>query len=214
MRFRTILFDLDGTLIDHFEAIHRCHAFTRRALGMPEPSMAEVRAAVGAGIETALARLDGAERVAEALPIYLRHWEATMLEDVRALPGAAALLRSLQDCGVGSGVLTNKRGSSARQICAHLGLGPLLKGIFGAGDTPWLKPDVRFTTHVLSALQAQAETTCLIGDSPYDLETAEAGRLAFVAVATGTHTVPELRAAGARHIASSLSEVGRFLENL
>ena len=36
MRFRTVLFDLDGTLIDHFSAIHRCHAYAMRRLGLPE----------------------------------------------------------------------------------------------------------------------------------------------------------------------------------
>ena len=53
MRFRTVLFDLDGTLIDHFAAIHRCHAYAMTRLGLPAPSLAEVRAAVGGGLALA-----------------------------------------------------------------------------------------------------------------------------------------------------------------
>ncbi|HEY4301274.1 MAG TPA: HAD family hydrolase [Candidatus Didemnitutus sp.] len=214
MRLRTVLFDLDGTLIDHFKAIHRCHAFTMRQLGLPEPTPAQVRAAVGAGVETAIARLAGPERVAAALPIYMKHWNATMLDDVESLPGAIDLLRSLRADGVKCAVLTNKHGPSSRLVCDHLGFTPLLAAVFGAQDTPWLKPDPRFTAHALAQLQADAATTALVGDSPYDLETARAGGLPFVAVTTGTHTEEQLRAAGAGVIATSLPEVGRELAKL
>ena len=50
MPYRTVLFDLDGTLLDHFAAIHRCHAYTMKRLGLPEPTLAQVHAAVGAGV--------------------------------------------------------------------------------------------------------------------------------------------------------------------
>ena len=82
MRFTTVLFDLDGTLIDHFKAIHRCHSFAMKQLGLPAPTMAEVRAAVGGGLDEAIARLAGKENVAKILPHYVPHWDATNLDDV------------------------------------------------------------------------------------------------------------------------------------
>ena len=42
-RFTTFLFDLDGTLIDHFAAIHRRHVHTMKQLGLPPPTLAQVR---------------------------------------------------------------------------------------------------------------------------------------------------------------------------
>lgn len=211
MHFRTVLFDLDGTLIDHFSAIHRCHAFTRRQLGLPEPTPAEVRGAVGAGLEVALARLLGPERVAEALPIYCAHWDATMLDDVALLPGARALIAALRAAGADCAVFTNKRGDSSRLVCDHLGLTPLLRGIFGAHDTPWLKPDPAFARHALAALGATAATTALVGDSPYDLAAARNAGLTFYGVTTGTHTAEELRAAGAVNVYPDLASAGRDL---
>jgi phosphoglycolate phosphatase len=211
MAFRTILFDLDGTLLDHFKAIHRCHAHTMQRLGLPAPTMAAVRAAVGAGLEVALSRLVGPERVAEALPIYSKHWDATMLDDVELMPGARELLEQLKAAGLASAVFTNKRGPSSRAVCDHLGLTPLLAGIFGATDTPWLKPDPRFARRVLEILAATPESTCLVGDSPYDCEAARNGGLAFVGVATGTHTAEQLRAAGATIVCHSLAEVAAVL---
>jgi phosphoglycolate phosphatase len=93
--------------------------------------------------------------------------------------------------------VTNKRGPDARAVCAHLGLAPLLAGIFGAHDTPWLKPQREFADHALRALGAGSATTALVGDSIHDVATAQNAGLAFVGVTTGTHLETELRAAGA-----------------
>ncbi len=213
MLFRTVLFDLDGTLIDHFAAIHRCHAHTMRQLGLPEPTPARVRAAVGAGLEVAVERLVGPELKAQALTLYRPYWDAIMLEDVSLLPGARELLVQLKSRDVRTGVFTNKHGPSSRLLCTHLGLADLLDGNFGATDTPWLKPDPQFTRHVLAALGADAATTLLVGDSPYDFAAAENAGLAFYAVTTGTHCAAELQAAGATEIFADLPAVRHRLEN-
>ena len=204
---RTALFDLDGTLIDHFRAIHRSHAHTMRTLGLPPPTMDQVRAAVGGGLELALARLVGPDRVAAALAIYRPYWDATLLDDAEVMPGARELLAALRDRGVRCAVLTNKRGDSSRLLCAHLGLAPLLDGVFGAGDTAWLKPAPEFTAHALRELDASAAEACLVGDSPWDVAAAQNAGLAFFGVATGTHTAAELRAAGATQVFANLAEV-------
>jgi phosphoglycolate phosphatase len=204
MRHHTFLFDLDGTLVDHFAAIHRSHAHTLRALGLPEPTPAQVRAAVGGGLEVAIARLAGPERVPAALAIYRPYWDATMLDDVALLPGARELLIALKAAGARTAVFTNKHGPSSRKVCAHLGLDGLLDGNFGATDTPWLKPAPEFARHVLQALGAQAGATAMVGDSPYDLAAARNGGLEFFGVTTGTHTAEELRHAGAAAVYTDL----------
>jgi len=211
MRFSCALFDLDGTLIDHFGAIHRCHAYAFRQLGLPEPTMAEVRAAVGGGLDEAIVKLAGAGKVEALRPHFLEHWKKTNLDDVTALPGAHEILRALGATGTTCAVLTNKRGHAAREVCDHLGLTPLLQGIFGADDTPWIKPQPEFTHHALQKLHATAAATVLVGDSPFDVATARSGGLAFVGVTTGTHNAEELRIAGAGRIAADLPAVAREL---
>jgi phosphoglycolate phosphatase len=211
MRYRTVLFDLDGTLIDHFSAIHRSHAHTMKQLGLPEPTPLQVRSAVGGGLEQAISRLAGKENVATALAIYRTYWEATMLDDVKLLPGARELLDALKQAGVQTAVFTNKHGPSSRRVCAHLGIAQLLDENFGASDTPWLKPAREFTDHVLHALHAEARTTALVGDSPYDLAAAQNSALEFYGVTTGTHTAAELHAAGAINIYPDLAALAPHL---
>jgi phosphoglycolate phosphatase len=211
MRHRTVLFDLDGTLIDHFAAIERCHAHAMRELGLPAPTAAQVRHAIGGGVELAATRLVGPALAAAELAIYRPYWDATMLEDVALLSGARELLIALHERGVQAAVFTNKHGPSSRKVCAHLGIAGLLAGNFGATDTPWLKPDPRFATHVLQSLGAEAATTAMVGDSPFDWEAARQAGLAFYGVTTGTHTAEELRAAGAEQVYPDLATLGADL---
>jgi phosphoglycolate phosphatase len=210
-RFHVFLFDLDGTLVDHFAAIHRAHTHTLLRLGLPVPTLAQVRAAVGGGVEVAIARLAGPARVAEALAIYWPYWNATMLDDVVLLPGARELLTRLRGEGAKLAVLTNKHGPSSRRICDHLGLTPLLDGVFGATDTPWLKPQPEFTAHALAQIGADASGAVLVGDSPYDIETAKNAGIASWCVTTGTHNAAELTTAKADRVFADLAALAAAL---
>jgi len=198
--FTTFLFDLDGTLIDHFAAIHRAHTHTMTRLGLPPPTMEQVHRAVGAGVEVAIERLVGRARLKEAIPIYSEFWERTMLDGVEFMPGGRELLETLHARGAKLGVFTNKLGTSSRAVCDHLKITPLLGAIVGAKDTPWLKPQPEFAAHILKLLGATPATTLLIGDSPYDVQGAHNGGFPCWAVTTGTHTAGELRAAGADRV--------------
>jgi phosphoglycolate phosphatase len=209
MRFRTVLLDLDGTILDHFAAIHRAHTHVRRHYGLPDATREEVMRAIGGGLPEALSKTLGganAARLEEALPVYRAYWDRTLLDDAVLFPGTVELLGQLHAAGVICAVFTNKHGPSARRVCSHLGLDPWLAGVFGATDTPWLKPQPEFTAHVLGALGAGAATTALVGDSPWDIEAARQGGLAgCFAVTTGTHSEDELRACGAEQVAPCLA---------
>ncbi len=132
-----------------------------------------------------------------------------MLEGVELMPGADVLLHTLHDLGCTLAVFTNKYGSSSRLVCDALGIAPLFRGIFGAHDTPWLKPDPRYVAHVLTSVGAEAATACLVGDSPFDVEAAHRSGLPCFLVATGTHSAGELRAAGAAHVYPDLFALAR-----
>ena len=211
MRFRAFLFDLDGTLIDGFAAIYRAHAYMLERLGRPLPSPAAVRAAVGGGFRDALARFVPPEELDRAQELYLECWNRTLLDDVVLMPGARELLEALHARGAVLAVLSNKLGPSSRLICEKLGIAPILSAVVGAGDTPWLKPRIELTAHVLKAIGAGAGTTLVVGDSPFDIETAHMAGLPAWCVTTGTHDAAALQAAGADRIFAGLPEVGKAL---
>ncbi len=209
--FNTYLFDLDGTLVDHFKAIHRCYAHTLPLVGLPEPTPQQVRDAIGGGLEHALSKFVPPEKLQMTLGIYREYWNRTMLDDVEAMPGALKLLRGLHRKGAALGVLTNKVGGSSRLICDKLGFSPYLRSVIGAGDTPWLKPERQLSLHALEALGGVPESSMLVGDSPFDIDAAHNGGFPCWVVTTGTHSGEELRAAGADQVFADLGAVGAGL---
>jgi len=212
MRFRTFFFDLDGTLIDHFAAIHRCYSHTMEQLGLTKPTPAQVRAAVGGGLENAFSRLVPPEHRAEGLRIFNEYWETIMLDDVKLMPGAFDLLQALHSRGAVLAVWSNKLGSSSRPVCQALGLTPFLRAVVGAKDTPWLKPDPRFTAHMVQLVGGEIDSCLLVGDSPFDVQAAHNGGFKAWCVTTGTHSAAQLQAAGADAVYPGLPELGRDLD--
>lgn len=202
--FKTLLLDLDGTIVDAFVTIHRSYVQVLPQFGLPEPTMAQVRRAVGGGLENAMRHFLPEADLAEAVRRHIAHTDTILLEDVVLLPGAMELVRTQHEAGRQLAVFTNKRGEQARRICEHLGLTPYLAGVFGATDTAWLKPQPEFAAHVLSTLGAASATTMLVGDSPFDVKAAHHGGFACWCVTTGTHTAEELHAAGAEAVFPNL----------
>lgn len=205
---RAVLFDLDGTLIDHFETLYGCYEFAFSKLGLPVPSPEHVRRSVGGSMEVTMRKLIPEQHVAPAAALWREHLARTYLDDVTLMPGGGELVRTLHARGLKLAVFTNKIGETSRGICAHLGLAPRLDLVLGANDTPWRKPQPEFTALALERLGASAAETVLIGDSPYDIEAAHAGGLAALCVTTGTHTAGELADAGADAIFPDLHALG------
>lgn len=196
-KFRTVLFDLDGTLVDAFKTLHRAYCHTLPHFGLPAPTAEAVRSSVGGGLENAMSRFLPLHLVDEACRIHVEYTEKILLEDPVLYAGAAALVGALHARGVKTGVLTNKIGDHARAVLAHLGIAPQLDLILGARDCPWRKPSAEFTAEALRRIGGVAESCCLIGDSPFDLATARNAGFPCFCVTTGTHDGAALRAAGA-----------------
>ena len=206
---RAILFDLDGTLIDQFTAIHRAYARAMIKLGLEPADYATVRSVVGGSADVTMTRLVGPELAPKGLEIYPPIFEEEMLNGLDAMPGALEVLRALREMGERMAVFTNKVGPHARAACDHLGLTPLVDLVVGVKDTPWRKPDPEFTHHVLDQLEATAGESLLVGDSPFDFVSADKVGMDCRLVTTGTHTIEELSELGALSIHEDLFDLAR-----
>jgi phosphoglycolate phosphatase len=191
---KAILYDLDGTLVDHFTAIQRAINHAQEAVGAPKSSYEQVRATVGGSIEVTMARLIGPELAPRAIPYYHEFFAKIMFEDLHALPGAAQLLETLHARGLRQAVLTNKQGGTARAVVRHLGWDKWLELVLGTHDTPWRKPMREFVLHAVTTLGIAPEAAMLVGDSPFDVEAAANAGVRCLAVATGSHTRAQLLA--------------------
>jgi phosphoglycolate phosphatase len=123
LRQATIVFDLDGTLVDTAPALSNAlnDVMTRR--GHAPVPVATVRACVGHGarvmIEQALRQAGAADDVDQMLAEFLIHYEANIAAESRPFPGAVTALESLADRGATLAVCTNKREYCPGSCCMN-----------------------------------------------------------------------------------------------
>ncbi len=190
----TLLFDMDGTIVDNFEALHKAFSYAHEQLGLPIPTFDKVRRTIGGSAPISMAKLVGEDYVSRAMPFFNEYFAKNMFNGLNNLPGTLWLLTALKARGIKMAIFTNKTGAIARPMCDYLNISQFFDAIIGAGDTPWRKPQPEFTRYALEQMQSTPETTALIGDSPYDLKAAQAGNIAAWLVSTGTHSTEELLA--------------------
>jgi phosphoglycolate phosphatase len=191
--FKAALLDLDGTLIDHFRVIYRCYQYALQKLDLEPVTYEKVRASVGGSIVITFGKLIPEEHVQEAVGYFREEFDRIWDEEIEILPGTEWLLDNLRARGLKMAVFTNKEGDRARRILDHIGLSSHLDAVYGTLDTPWRKPQPEFTHHVLKELGADARHACMIGDSPYDVDAAAVAGMPCYTVATGSHSVDQLR---------------------
>ena len=118
---RAVIFDLDGTLVDAYAAIHESIGVVLEAFGHPPITRDETRRMVGHGLEVLVAKAVGEENVAEGVRLFRERYERVGLESTRLLPGADLVTRSLFEKGIRLAIASNKPARRSRQTSATAG---------------------------------------------------------------------------------------------
>ncbi len=190
---RAVLFDLDGTLVDQFEAIRLGCAAVAAHLGRPEPTLADIKGAVGGALPNTLARLFGEGAAAVGESIYVQEFGRVWQTGLLALPAAEETLRHCRRQGFKTALFTNKRTAPSRDVLNHFGWLPLFDLVQGTGSTAFRKPDPEYAQQALDALGVTPDQAIVVGDSPFDIAAAHSVGMACLTVATGSHSQAELR---------------------
>ncbi|MFN9781573.1 MAG: phosphoglycolate phosphatase [Alphaproteobacteria bacterium] len=193
----TIVFDLDGTLVDTAPDLTAALNAVLIRERLPPVPLERVRQMVGRGarvlIERALAwhriPLDPT-RTSELLQHFLTYYEANIAVTSRPFEGMETCVRSLSAHGHRIGICTNKPEHLSRKLIAELGLADLFPVILGADSRPWRKPDPRHLTDTIEALGGEASNAVLVGDSDTDARTARAAGVPVVLVSFGYTETP------------------------
>jgi phosphoglycolate phosphatase len=202
-----VLLDMDGTLVDHFETICRCYQYAAEEMGKTPPTYDQVKREVGGSMPVTIRKFFSEYELEEAKKHWNQRFDEIHLEGVILLKGARELLQALDKKGIQAAVFTNKTGSHSRNIIDSLGLTDSFTLVLGAEDTPYRKPQVELSQIVLERLGVNASGAILIGDSPFDIQSAHCVGMTSFCVPTGSHSVQELKEARADHIFESLQEI-------
>ena len=188
-RDATIVFDLDGTLVDTAPDLTNAwnDALARR--GYAAISQETIRSAVGFGarvmIEEALRHAGAAEDIDEMLAEFLVHYEANIAAESRPFPGAVASLEMLAASGARLAICTNKREYLTRKLLEALSLQHYFQGIAGRDTFAVSKPDPGHLTQVIAQAGGVPSRAIMVGDSDVDIRTAKDARVPSILVSFG-----------------------------
>ncbi|MFF8385017.1 HAD family hydrolase [Streptomyces kanasensis] len=173
----TVLFDLDGTLVDTLDDIVRAVNAALRAHGLPVLTHPEVRSRVGEGgtaLVDASVRASGRDVgpavVARAQEAYLTGYAASPAEESRPYPGAVELLSRLRTAGIRTALCTNKAGGVTHALLGALGLDGAFDAVVTGDDPVGRKPSPEPLHHALKL--AGGSAGLMVGDSRHDLAAA------------------------------------------
>lgn len=216
MMYRTILFDLDGTLTDSKEGIVNCARHAIEALGDVPPEERVLAQFVGPPLRESFASFCGygPEKVQEAVRLFRERYTALGQFENRAAPGMAELLARLRQRGYVLAVASSKREDLCVSICQRFGFAPSLSAIVGSAMSDnWSKADVVREALARLCLSADdASSILMVGDRKYDVIGARAFGIDCLGVDFFGYAPPgELEEAGAVAVADSAAAVEDFI---
>ena len=210
MKYKAIIFDLDGTLTDTLEDLFISVNYALRSCGLPERSLDEVRRFVGNGvrklIERAVPEDTGLTMLEKCFDTFRAHYVIHCQDHTCLYPGIATLLMSLHAKGYRMAVVSNKLQSGVNELARTFFHGVIDVAIGEQQGIP-RKPAPDMVEAALGQLGVSKDEAIYVGDSDVDLQTAANAGLPCISVLWGFRTRDFLVAHGATTFAETPQDV-------
>ncbi len=210
----TVIFDLDGTLLNTLDDLTDAVNFAMTANGFPTHSADEVRGFVGNGIrkliERSVPKNCDTEIFEKCFEDFCGYYKEHMEDKTAPYDGIPELLKALKNAGFKTAVVTNKADFAAGELCKKM-FGELITVTVGADGKMRHKPYPDSTLKALKFLGAEKENAYFVGDSDVDVKTAQNSDIDFVGVLWGFRDKSVLENAGASVFAENSHELKRIL---
>ncbi|MEC9368817.1 MAG: HAD-IA family hydrolase [Pseudomonadota bacterium] len=193
----TLVFDLDGTLVDTAPDLIGTLNHVLGGAGYGPRTLAEIRPFISFGarrmIEEGL-RAHGTEKprrdVDALLEAFLAHYGENVANESRTYPGVEAFLEQAKGAGARLAICTNKRADLSNQLIGALGLNRFFHAVAGRDTFPVCKPHPDHLTGAVQMARGNPARAIMIGDSETDIATAKAAGIPVVAVTFGYSETP------------------------
>ena len=203
MKTDTVIFDLDGTLLNTLEDLADSTNYAMRAFGLKERSLNEVRNFVGNGVDVLIERaVEGAipkEQELECLDVFKQHYSKNMDNKTKPYDGIIDVIKELLKRGYHIAIVSNKFDAAVKGLNVDYfeGLFPVA---IGASDTVAKKPAPDSVIKALQELHSDKGRAVYVGDSDVDIMTARNSGLPCISVTWGFRDEELQRSMGTDYI--------------
>jgi phosphoglycolate phosphatase len=181
----TILFDLDGTLVDTAPDLMRAHNHVMKKFGYPTKSTEEIRNLVGQGAGAMLGRsiwgqakkefgkVQNEKIKKEMIDAFVDYYGKNIINESTLINGVKEFLKWCKEKNISMAVCTNKQEHLAIDLLKKIGIYDYFEYVAGSNTFDYCKPDPRHLTNVIEILGGEIKKSIMIGDSETDANAAE-----------------------------------------
>ena len=193
----TILFDLDGTLVDTAPDLVIAHNHVMKKFGFPTKPPNEIKALVGMGAGTMMGKTlwnyakDELKNIKEKdiknkmVKEFIKFYGNNILVESKLISGAKDFLVWCKKNKISMGVCTNKQEHLAIDLLKKIGIAHFFEYVAGSNTFDCCKPDSRHLTNVVEILNGDIKKTIMVGDSEVDGKSAENASMPFILLEGG-----------------------------
>ncbi len=193
----TILFDLDGTLVDTAPDLMLAHNHVMRKFGYPTKSTEDIRNLVGKGAGALIGRsiweqakkefskvLD--EKIKdEMVKEFINFYGKNIVNESTLIIGVKDFLIWCKEQNISMAVCTNKQEHLSNDLLKKIGIYDFFEYVAGSNTFDYCKPDPRHLTNVVEILDGDVKKTIMIGDSETDANAAKAAEIPVILLENG-----------------------------
>ena len=211
--YQTVIFDLDGTLLDTLDDLTASVNFALASFSLPVRTREEVRGFVGNGIVNLMQRAIGYKhpKFEEIFQAFRQHYGEHCKDKTKEYDGITPLLKALKTQGVQTAVVSNKADFAVKALAKEY-FPNLLEEAVGENEAAGIakKPAPDALLAVMKNLNAEKETTVYVGDSEVDIQTAKNAGVDCVSVVWGFKDEAFLMENGATMLVKAPHEILAF----
>jgi phosphoglycolate phosphatase len=193
----TVLFDLDGTLVDTAPDLMLAHNHVMRKFGYPTKSTEDIRNLVGKGAGALIGRsiwgqakkefskvLD--EKIKdEMVKEFVNFYGKNIVNESTLITGVKDFLIWCKEQNISMAVCTNKQEHLSNDLLKKIGIYDFFEYVAGSDTFDYCKPDPRHLTNVIEILNGDVKKTIMIGDSETDANAAKAAEIPVILLENG-----------------------------
>ena len=193
----TILFDLDGTLVDTAPDLMHAHNHVMKKFGYPTKSTEQIRNLVGKGAGAMIGRsiwgqakkefskVNDEKIKKEMVSEFIDFYGKNIINESTLINGVKEFLKWCKEDNISMAVCTNKQEYLSNDLLKKIGIYDYFEYVAGSDTFDYCKPDPRHLTSVVEILDGDLKKTIMIGDSETDANAAKAAEIPMILLEDG-----------------------------
>ena len=186
----TILFDLDGTLVDTAPDLMGAHNHVMKKFGYPQKSLGDIKHIAGRGAWIMMQRtfrdeIKDEKLKKEMVKEFIDYYAKNIDKGSKPIKGVVNFLEWAKSNQILMGVCTNKQEKLATDLLKKINLSQYFEYIAGCDTFEFNKPDPRHLTNVIEIIGGSVNKSIMVGDSEVDSQSAQNAKIPFILVEEG-----------------------------